>query len=354
MTNIQEIIDDSALPIELKTTLKSLVEQFLALDEQEGQLSYVIFNSKAEINERQYAQRLLQPMTNEKRNQVVANQFASKDRFVNAVLQVQEMRLHLESLARYISKKIAEAAPLADAKTKLALVALTSMLRNAHFKPANSNHPDLDNVAGLNRQQLLDAVRTVFKSKKKDLAFFASAKLRSNPIVMLQPSPLQELLLTAADSARAAAARFEKCSREFFAVLINWNVPQFTQRMEQALTVGNQELFDRVSKEQKDVEARLFLAATSYEHAFSGFAGEKEQFATVIREAAETIKDLDSEDGIKAISSCNGAWHGLQEMEDKEHWYKIGNPSAVLKRLEFDAAAYITSDPLCAPDQNKK
>jgi hypothetical protein len=119
------------------------------------------------------------------------------------------------------------------------------------------------------------------------------------------------------------------------------NVPQFTQRLEAALTSGNSAQFEQISRERREAEAGLFVECRRYEATYHLLVKGIEQFAPIIQEAADAIDDFSSTDGLKAMSNCHGAWHWLTEMRYREQAYWHHKPLELLKELDFDEEAYL-------------
>lgn len=342
MEIVIQAIDESAFPVDVKTELKGLLQNFLSIQTEEVETLKEMYDAKSGVNERQYSKRLSEPMSAEKRNEVMTNQYAYRAWFANAVLRVHELRLHLRLLADAISIKIEVLSPSATPSSQIALVAMTRLIKKNDYSNPDSILAELDNVSGISRDRIIQALRTIFLAKLEGKTIFAKPNFSSTHIDFAAPTPAQIELDEAIQPAIAVRARFEQLWSDYYPVRSKWNVPQFTRRLEEALAVEDMTKVEQIRKERLDIEAQLFVVANRWAAAYPDLVQIIDRLRPAIHKVAAALKDDDSIDGIKTMAHCIGAWHWLGELTgyitEKYNSYK---PAAVLAELEFDAEAYI-------------
>lgn len=339
---VLQIIDTSAWPVEIKTELKQLVQKFAAFVAEEADALDDMHKSKAGCNEKQYSKRLKEPLSTEKRDEVLSNQFAYRNWFANAVMRIHEARRQLIALAAIINARVTELAPQAGEGKTLVLVALTRMVRDQDLKAADCILGELDNVSELSRKRIFDAVRAIFKGKRENTGIFAKQNFTSSPLMLVDPTATQEEMDEAVVPAIAIRWHFEALWDEFTSAKSKYNVRQFNERMEQCIQAGAEDKLTQVRGEMANAEARLFVAATRYAEAHDELNRISDRLHKAIRANVETIQDTDSVEAIKAMCHCLGIWHWLGELTGYiEGKFRSCNPAAVLADLDFNPGAYI-------------
>ncbi len=342
--DVIQIIEDSAFRIDAKTELKGLVKDFLAVRALEAKTIPEMLEAKAGVNERQYSKRLAEPMSDDKRNDVLTNQYAYRAWFANAVLRIHELRSHLRLLADAIVIKVDVLTPQAEPSGQLALVAMTKLIRERDYSDVDGVLAEFDNVAGITKERIIEAVRTIFHAKRENKTIFARPNFTSTHIDFARPTREQIELFEAIEPAIAVRQRFEDLWSQYYPARSKWNVPQFTKRLEQALTVGDTAKVEQIRKERLEIEAHLFVVASNWTAAYADLLRIIERLRSAIIKVANANRDDDSLESLKAMSHCLGAWHWLGELTgyitDKYNQYK---PAETLAELDFDTVAYINA-----------
>lgn len=340
--SIAVIIEASALAIEVKAELKELARQILEAQEEEAKALKDIYSSKAGINERQYSKRLSEPMAAEKRNEVLIEQFAYRNWFANAVLRTSEVRRLLQSLTKQVETKVTEVAPQGKASKIVALVAMLKLARSNDYSAPDEILSEFDKVSGVSGDRIREAVLAIFSSKKAGSGVFCKPNFTSSPLQFAEPNAVQMELKVAVDAAMLIREKCERLRFNFTDARSKNNLPQFTQRMEQAHAAGEEAKITAIAREKSNAEAALFIAASLYETAHCELVRVEAELAKAIEAAASAVGDHTTIVGLKEISNCLGAWKWLGELTGyTESNYRSCNPSKALAELEFDSAAYI-------------
>lgn len=341
--NVPQIIDNSAWPIEIKTELKQLVARFCVFLEEERDATGEMHKAKSGCNEKQYSKRLKEPLSAEKRNEVLSHQFAYRNWFANAVMRIHEARRGLTLQAELIRNKVAELTPQADESTMFVLVTLTHMVRvNEIADDAESILAELNNVSELTRDRIVEAVRAIFVSKRDTTGIFFRQNYTSSPLILLDPTAEEKAMEEALAPAIAMRWKMEELSGEFHSARSAHNVPQFNQRMEQCIQSGEDGKLTKIRSEMANAEARLFVAAKVYVETHDDMKRVSARLESAIRNVAVSIPQLNNNAGLKAMCHCLGAWHWLGELTGYiEGKYRSCNPAAVLADLDFNPGAYI-------------
>jgi hypothetical protein len=306
-------IEGSALPDPIKTELKRLVTELGKAREDDAKFTAEVFKTKQDINEREYLRRLQEAKTDKRRNELMIIQFAWRDWFVNSVLRTHEVRCQRQSLATEIAAIVASLANESDESSKVALVALTQLARNEQIS-AQEVLGHLSTVSDLSRERALYAVQALFLNLKDQAGVFWGTNFSSQPFKVANPTDTQKCLNEAVDDAIPAYYALRTLARDFDSARHRLNVPEFTKRLEEALSIGASDKFAQFSAEQKDCEAALLVVASAYDKGYAAFIQAKQRLAEAIRSACAAIECNAELDTLKAMSNCNGAQHWLQKM----------------------------------------
>lgn len=337
-------IEASTLAIEDKAELKHLARQILEAQEEEANALKDIHYSKAGVNERQYSKRLSEPMSPEKRNDVLTEQFAYRNWFANAVLRTSEVRRRLQSLTNQVETKVSEIASQGKASNIVALVAMLKLARTKDYSAPDEILSEFDKVTGVIGDRIREAVYAIFSSKKSGSGVFCQPNFTSSPLQFAEPNAVQMELKVAVDAAMLIRQKCEELRFNFTDARSKNNLPQFTQRMEQAHAAGEDAKIATIAREKSNAEAALFIAASLYEAAHSELLRVQSELEKAVEAAASAVGDHTTIVGLKEISNCLGAWKWLGELTGyTESNYRSCNPGKVLADLEFDSAAYIKS-----------
>ena len=344
MTNIQQIIDESNLSDELKVEFKDLSGRFLQALNDEASALKTLYETKGQINERQYEQRMSQSLTQEKREQIVINQHAYRNLFANAVLSVHENRLVMTTLAAQIQKRVAEIGNQ-QADCMFALVALTRLVRDVSFGAIDDVLNELETVSHCRRDRILESVRSIFCDKKSKSGMLATTNFSCAPFQFANRTPVQEELDKAVKEAIDIREHFEDLWSEFCRALSKYNPSQFTQRVEQALSSGQVDKVELIRRDRNNAEAELFIASLNYMAAYPRLVEVGDALEAAVNLASSAAKQLDTSiENLKVMSHCLNGWLYLGELRgyiaDK---YRGSDPVGVLSKLDFDAKAYIAA-----------
>ena len=337
-------IEASALSIEVKAELMELARQILEAQEEEAKALKDLYSSKAGINERQYSKRLSEPMQPEKRNEVLIEQYAYRNWFANAVLRTSEVRHLLQSLIKQVETKVSEIAQQGKASSTVAMAAMLKLARANDYSAPDEILSEFDKVSGVSGDRIREAVYAIFSSKKSGSGVFCQRNFTSSPLYFAEPNAVQIELTLAVEAAMLIRQKCEKLRFNFTEARSKNNLPQFTQRMEQAHAAGEDAKISSIAREKSNAEAALFIAASLYEAAHGELLSVESKLAKAIEAAASVVGDHTTLVGLKEISNCLGAWKWLGELTGyTENNYRSCNPSKALAELEFDSVAYIKS-----------
>jgi len=343
-TSIAAIIEASTLASEIKAELKDLARQILEAQDEEAKALKDIYSSKAGINERQYSKRLSETMSCDKRNEVLTNQFAYRNWFANAVLRTSEVRRLLQSLTKQVETKVSEIAPHGKASNIVAMVAMLKLARANDYSAPDEILSEFDKVSGVSGDRIRESVYAIFSSKKSGSGVFFQTNFTSSPLQFAEPNAVQKELKVAVDAAMLIREKCERLRFNFTDARSKNNLPQFTQRMEQAHAAGEDAKISAIAIEKCNAEAALFIAASLYETAHCELVRVVAELAKAIEAAASAVGDHTTIVGLKEISNCLGAWKWLGELTGyTENNYRSCNPKKALADLEFDSAAYVKS-----------
>jgi hypothetical protein len=332
------------LPSRTRLSCKHLARRILEAQEEETKALKDIYSSKAGINERQYSKRLSEPMSAEKRNEVLIEQFAYRNWFANAVLRTSEVRRLLQSLTKQVETKVTEVAPQGKASNIVALVAMLKLARTNDYSAPDEILSEFDKVSGVSGDRIREAVYAIFSSKKSGSGVFCQPNFTSSPLQFAEPNAVQIELKVAVDAAMLIRQKCEKLRFNFTDARSKNNLPQFTQRMEQAHAAGEEAKIAAIAREKSNAEAALFIAASLYETAHCELVRVVAELTKAIEAAASAVGDHTTIVGLKELSNCLGAWKWLGELTGyTENNYRSCNPGKALAELEFDSAAYVKS-----------
>ncbi len=336
------IIDESNWPVEIKTELTQLTERFLALLAEEKNALDEMHKSRAGCNEKQYSKRLKEPLSTDKRNEVLSIQFAYRLWFANALMRVHEARRALSAQAVRIRARLEDLVLCNNEGSALALVAISRMVREHNCDDVDSILSEFDKVSELTRDRIFGAVLAIFRSKRDRNGIFCKTNFTSSPLMLVDRTPTEMAMDDATEPAIAIRARFEELWSEFISARSKFNVRQFNERMEACIQASDDVRLAQVRSDMMNAEARLFIAASRYAEAFGDLKVVVERLETAIQANADTIPNTVSTESVKAMCHCMGAWHWLNELtgyiEDK---YRGCNPDSVLRELDFDPKAYL-------------
>lgn len=345
MKNIVQIIEESAIYYSMRKDLSNLANKFLALKDEEEDAIAEMHKCKSGINERQYEKRLREPMSQEKRDQIVSYQYAWRSLHVNSVLRIHEARLGLVSLAASIKANMVKLGPQTEPSSVRALVALNAMLRATQFKDADSILKELDSVSGIDRKRLFEAVQIIFRAKKNKKGLLGLHTQTTRLLRFDNPAWWVEALDEGAKSAMQSRAEMEKRWDEFTTARSKCNIRQFTQRTEEAWAAGDNDKVETIRQERINAEARLFVAASHYADGTKLVATSDDALQAAFDKAASIVDDTDlSLDNVKLMSHALGAWFWLGELRNyilvKFNTYNI---PGLIEDLAFDADLYLTA-----------
>lgn len=343
-TSIAAIIEASTLASEIKAELKDLARQILEAQDEEAKALKDIYSSKASVNERQYSKRLSEPMSAERRNEVLIEQFAYRNWFANAVLRTSEVRRLLQSLTKQVETKVSEIAAQGKASNIVALLTMLKLARSNDYSAPDEILSEFNKVSGVSGDRIREAVYAIFSSKKSGSGVFCQRNFTASPLQFAEPNAVQIELKVAVDAAMLIREKCERLRFNFTDARSKNNLPQFTQRMEQAHAGGEDAKIATIAREKSNAEAALFIAASLYEAAHGKLVLVVAELAKAIEAAASAVGDGTTIVGLKEMSNCLGAWKWLGELTGyTENNYRSCNPSKALADLEFDSAAYVKS-----------
>lgn len=342
MKDIIQILNESSICFSMREDLKALAQNWLALREEEIEAISEMHRSKAGINERQYAKRMSEPMSQEKRDEVMLVQYSWRALFANSVLRAHEARLSLFSIVGGIEACLNKLGPQKEASAVRAVVALTQLLNETRYKSADSVLAELDNVRDLSRDRIFEAVKAIFVAKKYRKGHFAGKNFTARMLHLKAPGWWQKELAEAVKPAIAIRKEMEDLWTEFTTARSKMNIPQFTQRMEAAWAAGETEKAEQVREERKNAEARLFISASRYAAAFPRVGEADEILQYAFQKAADFIdENILTVENVKAMTHALGAWHWLGELRIYiGPKFRAYNVQAILDELAFDADSY--------------
>jgi hypothetical protein len=336
-------IDASTFDDGVKTELKALVTTWKTAKDEEASCTRWMHDYKAGTNERQYARRIAEKMSNEKRSELQTNQFAYRNAFANSVFGVYQARLVLVKIAADIRSAIARIGT--EGRNPLdrnALVAVMTVAYSCDNVDPRSVLKELDNVSDISRERILEAVCIIFEQKKAESGMMSKISFSSSELLLVDPTPEQLALQEALLPAIAVRQEFEDFWSAYTTAKSRYNLPQFTQRMEQAFADGDEAKVESIRSSRRDAEAEVFVTASNWVNAYPRMVAIREKLYAAIRAAAETIKETKSLEASIAMSHLIGCWHWHSELcgyiEDKYRQYDLEN---VLASLEFNAQEYL-------------
>lgn len=343
MKNTIATIEASNFDEAVKAELKALVETTkLAKDTDSSSLA-AMHKYKAGTNERQYARRIAEKMTSEKRTEMQVHQFAYRNAFANAVFSVHQARKTLVKIGADIRTLVARLQPEAkDPSNRNALIAIMSIAYETDSIDPDAVFSELDNVSDISRERLLEAVRTIFAHKKAESGMMASTSFSSYELLIVDPTPEQQAVQDALQPAIAVRQEFEDYWSFYSFAKGRFNVPQFTQRMEQAVAEGDESKIESIRASRRDAEGAVFVAASNWVNAYPRMVAIRENLRTAIQRAAETITENNSLESTIAMSHLIGCWKWHSELTGYiEGKYRKADLDSVLAGLDFDASEYL-------------
>lgn len=124
---ILEIINASNLEPAVKARLCDLAKQVTdALGENEAAIK-VLFESKAGMNERQYAKRLSESQPGDKRDELIMVQASWRNQFANSVYRAQGAQRRMQLLGKILHDQIVQL-DVSDSSVKTVAIALKSLI----------------------------------------------------------------------------------------------------------------------------------------------------------------------------------------------------------------------------------
>lgn len=345
---ILEIINSSTLAVAIKARLCTLAEQIEAtLSEDEGAIK-VLFESKRGMNERQYAQRLSESQPGDKRDEMIMVQASWRNQFANSVYRAQGARRRMQQLGKALHEQTA-ALDISDPSVKTVAIALRSLIDRCTVgggDTPNAIAQDLKTVADVSQETIEDAVREIFLQKKAGRGKYHDVNFSSQPIMVTDADSAE--LRALAEANQAAIKLFYKVREnfsEFYAARSKMNVPQFVARMEEAQKARDTTKFDRVVRERKAAEANFYVAANHLVSVIMAFQPQIDEFAAVIKAAADTIEGSPrGNKHLSTASACIGAWHWLHEMQMQiDVIFRTHDPRPALSQMDFKVEAYLAA-----------
>jgi hypothetical protein len=283
-------------------------------------------------------------MTLEKREQIVIIQHAYRNQFATAVLTVHESRVVMTALSAQIEQRIAEIGSQ-NTDSLFALVALTRLVRDTSFGNIDEVLHELETVSHCSRDRILESLRSIFRDKKAKNGMLFKTVFSCVQIRLANPTPAQEELDKAVKMAIETRQHFENLWSEFRSALSKYNPSQFTQRVEQALSDGLTDKVEVIRRDRDNAEAQLFVASINYMGAHPQLVEVCDALELAVDRAALALKEHDTNiANLKAISQCIDAWLWLGELRgDIAGKYRDSDAAGVLRRIDFDAQAYIAA-----------
>lgn len=344
MNTVIQIIDEAALPVDEKNTLKQLVQRYLDASAEETDALADLHKTRAAINERQYAKRLAENVSQEKREEILLHQYAWRNWYVNSVVRIYQTRTAKLEVNSALNSFIERYCASSDRSVLMAMTAIKVMITDSPSYEAKDVMQELDKVSDVSRDRLVESLRAIFLAKRDRKGALADANFTSVQVRLIKPTAEQEAVEAALLPAIEIRARFEALWSDFHAAKSRFNVPQFTQRVEQAFAAGDSEKAERIIAERRQIEAALYLAANRYVEPHAELERVAKQLDDAVRHAADSIKDLGSTEGLIAMSHCISAWKWWHELTGYiAGKYKSADPAGVLKELGFDPARYLSA-----------
>jgi len=347
MNPIIEAIDGSTFDPKVKDALRTLADTYFALRAEEADALEDMHKARASINERQYAKRLGETMSDQERKELHTHQFAWRAWFANGVLRTHQARINLVRQALEIRRRVKALQSVRGVRNQAALVALMKLARDAEGIDVDGILKEFDNVSDISRDRILDAVRTIYKDKLERTGLLADISFSSAPVLLTNPTETQVALIAALKPAYEIRARFEELWGCFLSAKSKHNVPQFTQRIEQAFAAGDEAKMQTVLRERKSAETTYFLAAMNYAGPYGELRRIADKLKLALQNEAFAIRDKGDFTSIEAMTSMTnyiGSWKWLNELNSYiEGKYKQCDPEGALRALDFNVKDYLES-----------
>lgn len=346
---ILEIIEASNLEAAVKAHLCNLAEQVTAaLGENEAAVK-VLFESKGGMNERQYAQRLSDSRPGEKRDELIMLQASWRNQFANSVYRAQGARRRMQQLGKALHEQIV-GLDVSDSTVKTVAVALKSLIGRciaAGADTPNAVAQDLKTVADVGQETIEDAVREIFMQKKAGRGKWNGINFSSQPIIVTDADSAELRALW--DASQAASKLFygvRETFDEFYSARSKMNVPQFVARLEDAQRAHDTIKFDQVVRERKSAESNFYVAANHLVSVVAVYQLQIDEFAAVIKAAADTVDgEPRGNKHLSTASACIAAWHWLNEMRRQvDIIFRHHDPRLALSQMNFDVDDYLASN----------
>lgn len=327
----------------VKTELKAFVASFKDAKDRQSSGLTAMHGYKAGTNERQYARRIAEKMTTEKRTEMQINQFAYRNAFANSVFRVYQARKKLVQMGAEARELVAKLESGAfDPCNRNALLTIMSIAYETDTINVDAVLSELDNVSDISRDRILEAVQTIFEQKKAQSGMMADISFSSMELLLIDSTPELQAVNEAVLLAIAIRQEFEDFWSAYNFSKSRFNVPQFTQRMEQAFAEGDEAKVESIRSSRLDAECAVFVTASNWVNAYPRLVKIRENLKAAIHRAADAITETKSLDAAIVMSHLIGCWHWHSELNKYiEGKYRKADLDNVIAGLDFDVQAYL-------------